>query len=230
MERAGDGQDLGAWSSRDAVEAWQRSSTARNATLAAATERMLDLAALRPGARVLDLGTGAGDQAFAAAARVGPQGHVLATDISAEMVAETAAGAARAGLNNVATRVLDVAAIDLEPDRWDAVISRLGLMFTPDLAAALTGARRVLRAGGRLAVIVWSTPERNPFHATPLERAARAGAPGTARRRARARPLALRARRAGASPRGRWVSRRRRRTRARTAAACVGGRGDRRAA
>ena len=71
MERAGDGQDLGAWSSRDAVEAWQRSSTARNATLAAATERMLDLAMLRPGARVLDLGTGAGDQAFAAAARVG---------------------------------------------------------------------------------------------------------------------------------------------------------------
>ena len=109
MERAGDEHDLGAWSSRDAVEAWQRSSAARNATLAAATERMLDLAALRPGARVLDLGTGTGDQAFAAAARVGPQGHVLATDISAEMVAEAAAGAARAGLGNVATRVLDVA-------------------------------------------------------------------------------------------------------------------------
>ena len=94
MKRAGDGQDLGAWTSRAAVEAWQRSSAARNATLAAATERMLDLAAVRAGARVLDLGTGAGDQAFAAAARVGPQGHVLATDISAEMVAEAAAGAA----------------------------------------------------------------------------------------------------------------------------------------
>jgi ubiquinone/menaquinone biosynthesis C-methylase UbiE len=168
MERAADGQDRGAWSSRDAVEAWQRSSTARNATLAAATERMLDLAGLCSGARVLDLGTGTGEQAFAAAARVGPRGHVLATDISAEMVAATAAGAARAGFGNVATRVLDVAAIDLEPDWWDAVISRLGLMFAPDLGVALTGARRVLRAGGRLAVIVWSTPERNPFHATPL--------------------------------------------------------------
>jgi ubiquinone/menaquinone biosynthesis C-methylase UbiE len=168
MERARDEHDLGAWSSRDAVEAWQRSSAARNATLAAATERMLHLAALRAGAHVLDLGTGAGDQAFAAAARVGPQGHVLATDISAEMVAAAAAGAARAGLGNVATRVLDVARIDLESDRWDAVISRLGLMFTPHLAATLTGARRVLRPGGRLAVIVWSTPERNPFHATPL--------------------------------------------------------------
>ncbi len=168
MERPGDEQDLGAWSSRDAVEAWQRSSAARNATLAAATERMLDLAALRPGARVLDLGTGTGDQAFAAAARVGPRGHVLATDISAQMVAAAASSAARAGLGNVDTRILDVAKIDLEPDRWDAVISRLGLMFTPDLAAALTGARRVLRAGGRLAVIVWSLPERNPFHATPL--------------------------------------------------------------
>jgi len=106
--------------------------------------------------------------AFAAAARVGPEGHVLATDISAEMVAEAAAGAARVRLGNVDTRVLDFAAIDLEPDQWDAVISRLGLMFTPDLAAALTGARRVLRDGGRIAVIVWSTPERNPFHATPL--------------------------------------------------------------
>jgi SAM-dependent methyltransferase len=168
MEPAGDEHDLGAWSSRDAVEAWQRSSAARNATLAAATERMLHLAALRPGARVLDLGTGTGDQAFAAAACVGYQGHVLATDISVQMVAEAAAGAARAGLGNVATRVLDVARIDLEPDRWDAVISRLGLMFTPHLAVALTGARRVLRPGGRLAVIVWSPPERNPFHATPL--------------------------------------------------------------
>jgi hypothetical protein len=57
------------------------------------------------------------------------------------MVAEAAAGAARARLGNVDTRVPDVAAIDLEPDRWDAVISRLGLMFTPKLAAALTGAR-----------------------------------------------------------------------------------------
>ena len=168
MERPGDQQDLGAWSSRDAVEAWQRSSAARNVTLAAATERMLDLAALRPGARVLDLGTGTGDQAFAAAARVGPRGHVLATDISAQMVAAAAASAAHAGLGNVDTRMLDVAKIDLEPDWWDAVISRLGLMFTPNLAAALTGARRVLCAGGRLAAIVWSTPERNPFHTTPL--------------------------------------------------------------
>jgi SAM-dependent methyltransferase len=168
MKRAGDEQPLGAWSSRDAVVAWRRSSVSRNATLAAATERMLDLAALGPGMRVLDLGTGTGDQAFAAAARVGPAGHVLATDISAEMVAEAAAGAARAGLGNVATRVLDEAAIDLEPDRWDAVISRNGLMFTPDLAGALSGARRVLRPGGRLAMIVWSAPDRNPFHAGPL--------------------------------------------------------------
>jgi SAM-dependent methyltransferase len=129
---------------------------------------MLDLAALRPGARVLDVGAGTGDQAFAAAARVGPQGHVLATDISAAMVAETAAGAARAGLAHVATRVLDAAAIDLEADRWDAVISRLGLMFTFDPAETLGGVRRVLRPGGRLAMIVWSTPERNPYMATPL--------------------------------------------------------------
>jgi SAM-dependent methyltransferase len=129
---------------------------------------MLDLAALRPGERVLDLGTGTGDQAFAAAARVGPEGHVLATDISAEMVAEAAAGAARVRLGNVDTRVLDVTAIELKPDRWDAVISRLGLMLAPDLAAALTGAHRVLRDGGRIAVIVRSTRERNPFHATPL--------------------------------------------------------------
>jgi SAM-dependent methyltransferase len=168
MERAREKPDRGAWSSPGAVEAWRRSSAARNAALAAATERMLDLAAVGPGTRVLDLGTGAGDQAFAAAARVGPQGHVLATDISPQMVAEAAAGAVRAGFGNVATRVLDVAAIDLEPDGWDAVISRLGLMFTPDLGAALAGARRVLRPGGRLATIVWSAPERNPFHATPL--------------------------------------------------------------
>ena len=53
------------------------------------------------------------------------------------------------GLGNVATRGLDIAGIDLEADRWDAVISRRALMFTPDLAAALVGARRALRASER---------------------------------------------------------------------------------
>ena len=129
------------------------------------------------------------------------------------------------GLGNVATRGLDIAGIDLEADRWDAVISCRALMFMPDLAAALVGARRALRAsereslaaipdrhgrrpGPRLAVIVWSTPERNPFHATPQAVLRAPGRPAPPD--AEFLPASRRARRAGAGPHGRGVSRRRR--------------------
>lgn len=139
------------WTSREAATAWREGQAARARLFGPATEKMLDLANIGPGSRVLDIATGTGDQALMAAARVGPFGSVLATDIAESMVAVAADVVREAGLANVATAVLDGHHIDLEADMFDAVISRNGLMFLHNLPEALAGIRRVLKPGGRLA-------------------------------------------------------------------------------
>lgn len=132
--RADSGTPGGCWGFLEAAEAWRRDAASRAGLLGAVTEAMLDLADLRPGYRVLDLAAGTGDQAPVAARRVGPTGAVLATDIAASMLAAAAEAAREARLANVTTRVMD--AQDLAPASFDAVISRFGLMFLPDLQRA----------------------------------------------------------------------------------------------
>jgi ubiquinone/menaquinone biosynthesis C-methylase UbiE len=129
---------------------------------------MLDLADLQPGHRVLDVAAGTGDQTVLAAQRVGPTGSVLATDIAASMLEIAAQAAHEAGLMNVETQVMDAQRLDLAPDSFDAAISRNGLMFIPDLHAALAGIRRALKPGGQFAAVVYSTVEKNPYHGLPL--------------------------------------------------------------
>ena len=126
------------------------------------TERMLDLANIRMGSRVLDVGAGARDQTLAAARRVGPTGFVLATDISTSMLEIAATLAREAGLPNVGAQAMDVQNLELEAESFDAVISRNALMLIPDIHEALTEIWRVLRSGGRTDAIVFSTPEKCP--------------------------------------------------------------------
>ena len=127
------------------------------------TELMLDLAALEPGNHVLDLAAGDGDQTLAAAKRVGPTGYVLATDLAPNLVAFAAQSARASGLANVEARVMDGENLELEDTAFDAVISRLGLMYFPNPQRSLREIRRVLKPGGRVSVIVLGTPERSPF-------------------------------------------------------------------
>jgi SAM-dependent methyltransferase len=128
---------------------------------------MLDLVKVATGSRVLDVGAGAGDSTLMAAQRVGPSGRVLATDISASMLEIAAESARQAGLSNVDTRVVDAQRLDLEPDSFDAAVSRNCLMLIPDYQQALTEIRRVLKPGGRFAAIVFSTPDRCPYLSIP---------------------------------------------------------------
>ena len=131
------------------------------------TRRMLDLAGLRSGQRVLDIAAGAGEPAVSAAERVGPGGHVLATDIS-EGILELAQQIARErGLAQVETRAMDGENLDLPDASFDAVVCRLGLMYMPHPVTALREWRRVLRPGGRVAVVVFSTPDRNSWGSVP---------------------------------------------------------------
>jgi ubiquinone/menaquinone biosynthesis C-methylase UbiE len=92
----------------------------------------------------------------------------LATDISPAILRYTAAAATRTGLSTVRTRELDGEQLDVEPVGFDAVISRLGLMYFPDQRRALAGMHRALRPGGRIAVVVFSTSDRNGFFSIPV--------------------------------------------------------------
>jgi SAM-dependent methyltransferase len=153
----------------EAADAWHRWGPTLERWLGPATELMLDQARIGPGARVLDLAAGAGGQTIAAARRVGPSGSVLATDISPAILAYAAGVARDAGLSNVDVRELDGEALDhLDAGTYDAVISRVGLIYFPDQQRALRGIHRVLRPGGRLSAIVYSTPERNLFFSIPV--------------------------------------------------------------
>jgi SAM-dependent methyltransferase len=129
---------------------------------------MLDMARVGQGSRVLDVAAGAGGQTLAAARRVGPEGSVLATDISEHILAFAERAAADAGLPNVATKAMDGEELDVEEGFFDAVISRVGFIYFPDQQAAFAGMHRALKPGGRLAGIVYSTPERNPFFSIPI--------------------------------------------------------------
>jgi SAM-dependent methyltransferase len=138
--------------------AWAEHAAYADARGAEVAERMLELTAVGPGDRVLELACGPGGLGLAAAAR---GAEVVLSDVAPEM---TAIAAARArGRVNVGARVLDVEAID-EPDAsYDVVLCREGLMFATDPARAAGEVLRVLRPDGRTAIAVWGPRERNPW-------------------------------------------------------------------
>ena len=152
-----------------AAEAWDRWGPLLGQWLGAATEAMLDMTGVQPGSRVLDVAAGAGEQTLVAARRAGPQGRVLATDISPTILSYALDAARRAGLENVATKELDGERHDLLPEgTFDAAISRVGLIYFPDQQKALRGIRQALRTGGKFAAVVYSTPDKNKFFSIPV--------------------------------------------------------------
>jgi SAM-dependent methyltransferase len=152
----------------DAASAWHAWGPTLEEWLGEATTLMLDAAGITTGSIVLDVAAGAGGQSLAAARRVGPSGQVLATDISPAILGHAAAAAAAAGLTTVRTRELDGERLDVDPAAFDAVISRLGLIYFPDQPGALAGQYRALRPGGRISAIVYSTADRNGFFSIPI--------------------------------------------------------------
>ena len=153
---------------QNAAEAWHRWGPTIEEWLGPATEIMLDLARIRPGNRVLDVAAGAGGQTIPVAKRVGPTGYVLATDISPNILDYAAQVARRAGLTNVDTRAMDGENLEVADESFDAVISRVGLIYFPDQQKALKSMRRALKPGGRVAAIVYSTAENNKFFSLPV--------------------------------------------------------------
>ncbi len=147
--------------------AWRRWTPTLDHWYGEVTLQMLDAARIQPGQRILDIATGAGEPAVSAAERVGPGGYVLATDIAEGIVELALEVAQERGLKQIETRAMDGEKLDLPDASFDAVLCRLGLMYMPHPVTALREWRRALRAGGRVAVVVFSTPDRNNWGALP---------------------------------------------------------------
>jgi enediyne biosynthesis protein CalE5 len=137
------------------------------------SDRMMELADIKLGQRILDVATGGGEPAVTAAYRVGPSGHVLATDLSPQMVALGRERAAELGLHNIDFREMDAEAPDLPENSLNVILSRFGLMFLPNLQVALERLHKLLVPGGRLVAAVWGPPQKVPFARWPMEVAMR---------------------------------------------------------
>src|SRR5438477_11283683 len=143
---------------QNAAAAWYRWTPTLQAWLGPVTEAMLDMADLQPGDRVLDLAAGAGEPSLSAAEKVGPGGHVLATDISSNILEFAALTARDRGLNNFETRVMDGENPDAPDASFDAAFLRLGLIYFPDRQGDLQSARRALTRNGPLACAGCTSP------------------------------------------------------------------------
>lgn len=125
-------------------------------------ERLVEIAGPAAGAQVLDVAVGRGAVMFPAARRVGSRGRVIGTDITPEMLRETAREIQGAGLENVELRQMDAGQLEFPDGAFDWVLCGFALWFFPDPQRALQEFYRVLKPGGHLGLTTWALD--SPIH------------------------------------------------------------------
>ncbi|CAN5604234.1 hypothetical protein BH23THE1_BH23THE1_23750 [soil metagenome] len=133
------------------------------------SKRLIELAGIKQGSKVLDIATGIGEPSITAAQLVGKNGHVLAIDISPQMVAVAKQRSISLGLQDLIDfREGDAETTDLSSSTFDAALCRFGLMFLPNIKAGLSNIHNSLVNDGRFAAAVWASPDKVPFISLPL--------------------------------------------------------------
>ncbi len=146
-----------------AAPRWRKYDESLRRAGAPVTRRLLELAGIQPGHRVLDIASGTGEPGLPAAEIAGPSGFVLLTDQSPEMLAVARDKAHAQGLQNVDFRVSDAEQLQLEPESFDAALCRGALPLMPEPVRCLCIAHQALKPGGRIALAVTGRPEANPY-------------------------------------------------------------------
>jgi SAM-dependent methyltransferase len=154
-----------------AASGWRKWNDLMEASASGICDRLVELAGVEPGSRVLDIACGYGEPSLTAGRVAGADGAVVATDISAEMLAYGHERAAAAGLDNI--EFVESAAVDLDfpEDSFDAALSRWGIIFDPDGEGAAARVRGFLKPGSRMAISSWGTPDQVPMLSIPMRTA-----------------------------------------------------------
>jgi enediyne biosynthesis protein CalE5 len=155
----------------DAATGWRKWSELIDGAASGISERLVELAGVEPGSRVLDVAAGYGEPSLTAARAAGPEGSVVATDISAEMIAFGRERAAAVELGNIEFVESDAAGLEFPEGSFDAALSRWGIIFEPDGEAAAARILGFLKPGARMAISSWGPPDRVPFLAIPMRTA-----------------------------------------------------------
>jgi SAM-dependent methyltransferase len=154
------------WNS--AASGWKKWSPLIDKDTAPVSERLVELAQVEVGDRVLDVAAGYGEPALTAARRVGPDGRVVATDISGEMLAFGRERAEAAGLDNVEFVEADAASLEFPAASFDAALSRWGIIFEPEPEATAARVRGFLKGGARMAISSWGPIDTVPMFALTM--------------------------------------------------------------
>jgi enediyne biosynthesis protein CalE5 len=157
------------WNS--AAVGWNKWSELIDRSAGKVSDRLVEMAGIKEGDRVLDVAAGYGEPSLTAAGRVGPEGSVVATDISAEMLEFGRKRAVANDVENIEFIQSDASSIDFPPGSFDAAVSRWGIIFEPDGEGAAAKVRGFLKRGARFAISSWGPPERVPFIAIAMKTA-----------------------------------------------------------
>jgi SAM-dependent methyltransferase len=134
---------------------------------------LLTRSAIKPGEKVLEVGCGTGAATVPLAEAVGGTGEVLGIDISEPMLAGARERISQSGLRNITLLRVDAQAHSFEPNRFDLIASRFGVMFFADPVAAFRNLLGAMRPAGRLCFACWAALEENRHWLIPYEVALR---------------------------------------------------------
>ena len=151
-----------------ASSGWRKWNELIDETTHAVSDRMVEMAGIKAGDRVLDVAAGYGEPSLTAARVVGPEGSVVASDISSGMLEFGRERATAAGIENIEFLESDAASLDFPAESFDAALSRWGIIFEPDGEGAAARVRGFLKPGSRMAIASWGPPERVPMLAVPM--------------------------------------------------------------
>lgn len=154
------------WNS--AARGWRKWSELIDASASAVSDRLVELAGVKQGSRVIDIAAGYGEPSLSAARAAGPEGRVVATDISAEMLAYGRERAEAAGLENIEFIESDAFSLSFPAETFDGALSRFGIIFDPDGEGAAAAVRTLMKPGARMAIASWGEPDRVPFISLPM--------------------------------------------------------------
>jgi len=145
------------------ADGWRRRDELLRKGAAPVTQRMLELAGITAGHRILDIASGTGEPSISAARIASGHGKVIGTDLTEEMLVYAREKAIEAGLTNIEYHCVDGETLAFPANSFDAVTLRWGLMFMPEPVACLRQAHTVMKTDARIAAACWSAPDKNPF-------------------------------------------------------------------